>query len=248
MSASPSTSQPESQSHLLPRRVLAIMPHPDDAEYYCGGTLAWWAEQEVEVFIAVVTDGGKGSRDPEMTIERLVDIRQHEQRAAAALLGAKEVSFLGFPDGELLPTLELWRALVRLIRRVRPDAVMCPDPDPRFYGHNLNHPDHRAIGEATLTVLKAAIGNHLYYPELRAEGLEPHRVQTLYLAGPVNPNFEVDITSTLAIKIAALLEHHSQYTDPEHVVEQENRLSEVQTLADGSKRWVEKFQRFMLEG
>ncbi|MBI1878098.1 MAG: PIG-L family deacetylase [Chloroflexi bacterium] len=231
----------------LPRRALAIMPHPDDAEYYCGGALAWWAKQGVEVFIAVVTDGGKGSRDPAMTTAQLIEIRQQEQQAAALHLGAKEVVFLGFPDGELLPTLAVRRELIRLVRRVRPDTVVCPDPDVRFYGQSLNHPDHRATGEATLAVLKAATGNHLYYPELQAEGLEPHRVQWLYLAGPVNPNFEVDITSTLALKTTAQREHRSQYTNPEQFIEQESHLIEPQSLADGSLRWVEKFQRFRLE-
>ncbi len=231
----------------LPQRVLAIMPHPDDAEYYCGGALAWWAEQAVEVFIAIVTDGGKGSRDPAMTTARLIEIRQREQQAAALHLGAREVIFLGFPDGELLPTLEVRRELTRLIRRVRPDTVICPDPEVRFYGHSLNHPDHRATGEATLAVLKAATGNHLYYPEFQAEGLEPHRVQWLYLAGPAQPNVEVDVTATLAAKIAALGEHCSQFTNAEEYVARETSLIEAQPLADGSTRWVEKFQRFILE-
>jgi LmbE family N-acetylglucosaminyl deacetylase len=231
----------------LPRRVLAIMPHPDDAEYYCGGTLAWWAGQGVEVLIAIVTDGGKGSRDPAMTTAQLSQIRQQEQQAAARHLGATEVIFLGFPDGELLPTLEVRRELIRLVRRVRPDTIVCPDPDVRFYGQSLNHPDHRATGEATLAVLKAATGNHLYYPELQAEGLTPHRVGWLYLAGPVKPNFEVDITSTLALKTTAQREHRSQYSNPEQYIEQESHLTEPQSLADGTIRWVEKFQRFRLE-
>jgi LmbE family N-acetylglucosaminyl deacetylase len=199
------------------RRAMVIMAHPDDAEFICGGTVALWTAQGVEVTYVIITSGEKGTDDPEMTKERLIALREEEQRNAARILGVKEVVFLRYPDGELTPTMGLRRDLVREIRRYRPDAVIVGDPTRRFYGSNyINHPDHRAAADAALDAIFPAAGNRLFFPELLAEGFPPHSVREVYVAGSSEPDTFIDITPTLDLAIAALKEHRSQVS-PEEV-------------------------------
>ncbi len=193
------------------RKVLVIAAHPDDAEFGSAGTVARWTREGAEVTYLICTDGNRGSNDPEMTPEKLARLRHAEQRAAAGKLAVKDVIFLGYDDGSLQPTLELRRSLTRWIRRCRPDVVICPDPTRRFAGQRyINHPDHRACGEAALDAVMPAASTRLIFPELLEEGLEPHKVREVYLAGPNEADTYVDITSTIDLKIAALREHRSQ--------------------------------------
>lgn len=235
------------ESPATPRRVLCIMAHPDDTEFFCGATLALWARDGAEVTIAIVTDGSRGSNDPEMTSERLIPLRQAEQRAAAQALGAKEVLFLGYPDGYLVPDLDLRRALTRLIRQVQPDAVVCPDPTVYWYDEGyINHPDHRGTGQATLDAVQPAVGSRFFFPELLAEGYPPHQVKELYLAGALQPNVEIDVTATIGARLAALREHRSQIQNMDQI-EQWAREEGEQTGSKEAPRWLEKFRRFKFE-
>ena len=108
----------------VPERVLVCTPHPDDAEMGVGGTVTNWLRQGAEATLVVVTNGDKGSSDLEMTSERLVEIRECEQLAAAEVLGWKEVIFLREPDAEVEDNLRFREKLVRAIRKTRPDVVM----------------------------------------------------------------------------------------------------------------------------
>lgn len=226
--------------------VLAVMAHPDDSEFFCGGTLALWAERGRAVYVLVLTDGGKGSDDPHMTSRRLVAIRRDEQMAAAAISGYRDVAFLEYEDGDLVPDLQVRRDIVHHIRRIRPEVVICSDPTARLTrGGSINHPDHLAAGQAALDVLKAAAGNRLYYPEMTEQGLSPHKVREVLLAVPLQPNLEIDITSVLDKKIAALRAHSSQIPDPDGL-ERRIREVDVEQLPDGSHRWVERFHRIVL--
>lgn len=200
-----------------PRRAMVIMAHPDDPEFACAGTVALWTAQGTEVVYVLITSGDKGSNDPHMTREELMALREEEERAAARILGVKEVVFLRYPDGELTPTLALRRDLVREIRRYRPDAVIVPDPTRHFWdsGH-INHSDHRVAGEVALDAIYPAAGNRRFFPELLVEGFPPHSVREVYVADSTQPNLTVDISATLDLKIAALKEHRSQL-DPDKV-------------------------------
>jgi LmbE family N-acetylglucosaminyl deacetylase len=201
-------------SEQTPRRVLAVMAHPDDIEFMAGAVLARWARAGAELHFLLLTDGDSGSRDPAMTREALVAQRREEQRAAAATIGAAEVSFLGYPDGRLVPSIELRLAIARAIRRVRPEAVITSDP--RFYYSDdyINHPDHRAAGEATLAAVMPLANTRLAAPELLAEGLEPHDVPEVYLAAADQPNCWIPLgEEDVAVQIAALRAHASQVGD-----------------------------------
>jgi LmbE family N-acetylglucosaminyl deacetylase len=159
----------------------------------------------------VVTKGDKGSDDPEMTPHRLAEIREAEQRAAGAILGVKQYEFMGYEDGYLVHTLGLRRDLTRLIRRHRPEIVMCFDPTTRFIGDAYpNHPDHRASGDATVDAVFPSARDRLTFPELLTENLLPHKVSQLWMGGTGQPNTWVDIGGTLDLKKRALMAHPSQ--------------------------------------
>jgi LmbE family N-acetylglucosaminyl deacetylase len=194
--------------------VLSIHAHPDDQEFTVAGTLARWARAGSEIVTVCVTSGGAGSNrytPPEMTREALVPIREEEQRAACRILGIREVVFLRYEDGMLEPSIALRRDLTRLVRRHRPDAVVCGDPTVRFYGKNyMNHPDHRAAADAALDAVFPSAGTRFIFPELLAEGLEPHEVSAVYIHGATRPDTFIDIAATLPVKVAALKAHASQ--------------------------------------
>jgi LmbE family N-acetylglucosaminyl deacetylase len=196
-----------------PSSVLVVMAHPDDAEFSAGGTIARWTSMGAHVAYCICTNGDKGTSNPDMDPREVARVREQEQRAAAAVLGVHDIVFLGHPDGTLQPTLELRRDVVRVIRQVRPEAVICPDPT-RHYGPGyINHPDHRAAGEAALDAIYPSARDPLVFPELAAAGLAPHKVLQVYIANPAEPNCGVDITATLETKISALREHRSQVTE-----------------------------------
>lgn len=206
-----------SQEPAAPRRVMSIHAHPDDQEFTVGGTLAKWAQAGSEIITVCITSGDSGSNektDPKMTKEALAPIREQEQRNACRVLGVKEVVFLRYPDGMLQPTITLRRDLTRLIRRYKPEAVVCGDPTVRFYGNSyMNHPDHRVAADVALDAVFPSAGTRLIFPELLSEGLEPHEVSRVFVHGSEKPDTFVDISSTVEIKSAALKEHHSQIND-----------------------------------
>ncbi len=230
----------------VPSRVLAIMAHPDDPEFFAGGTLAAWASRGAEVYVLILTDGSKGSDDPTMTPQALAAIRQQEQLAASAAEGVKDVFFLGYTDGELVATSQsVQRDVVRVIRRLRPDAILTLDPSIIFTDDGrITHSDHRAAGQIAVDVAKIAAGNRFYFPELLTEGLEPHQVREIYIASPTQANFDVDITDCLDKKIQALKAHRSQIKDMDRL-EKRFRSASIRA-ADGSERWVERLRRFIL--
>lgn len=204
-----------------PKRVMGIFAHPDDPEFFCGGTFARWAAEGAEITFVIATSGDKGSSDLDMTHDRLIAIREEEERNAARVLGVKEVIFLRYPDGELTPSLQLRRDLARMIRLKKPDVVVTCDPTVFWFGtRSVNHPDHRAIGEATLDAVYPTARDRLNFIELeRDEGLQPHKVKQVYICGTDTPTTKVDVTDYVEIKIRSLREHKSQIADMEAMAE-----------------------------
>ncbi|NJN44826.1 MAG: PIG-L family deacetylase [Anaerolineae bacterium] len=232
----------------LPSRVLVIVAHPDDPEFPAAGTIACWASQGVHVTYAIVTDGSKGSSEPGMTSEQLIAMRQVEQRAAAAVLGVHDVHFLGYEDGRVINNTDLKRDCVRLLRQFRPDVLITHDPTARIINNQrINHPDHRAVGDAVLDAVYPLARDRLNFPEHEAEGLEPHKVLDMFLTGTNEPNLTVDITSTLDKKIAALLEHKSQIGEPEKL-EERMRDFAARSAEGTSFEYAERFRRVQLSG
>ncbi len=189
-----------------PKRAMVVMAHPDDNEFLCGGTVATLAKQGWEVDIIVATSGNKGTKDPEVTPQYLAGVREEEQRRAAEVLGAREPTFFGFPDGALRNDDELRGLVVRQLRIRRPELAITWDG----FRPGFNHRDHRRVGRATYDAIYPAADDHLYYPRHKEEGLEPHRPAVLLLAGTDDPDFHVDIEPVLRTKVRAVLAHTSQ--------------------------------------
>lgn len=225
-------------------RVLGVFAHPDDPEFFCGASFARWAAMGAEVTFVVATSGDKGSSDPNMTGEKLAQIREEEERNAAAALGVKEVIFLRYPDGELYPTLELRRDITRIIRLKKPDLVVSLDPTVFWWpGGGLNHPDHRAIGAATLEAVFPTARDRLNFIELeRDEGLEVHKTPLVYISGTAQPTTKIDVTNYIETKIASLRNHVSQISDMDAMAQRIRERSLDPEAPKDSPRHVEWFR------
>jgi len=174
------------------------------------GSVARWAREGKDIIYVVCTNGDKGTDDPNMKPEKLVGIREQEQLAAAKLLGVREVVFLGYPDQGLEDTPEFRKEIVRLIRMYKPETVVTVDP---FYRGYISHRDHRITAQVTLEAVFPYADSTHSYPDLLEQGLHPHRVKEVLFGGTENPNYYVDITDTIDIKLAALRCHESHVGD-----------------------------------
>lgn len=198
----------------LPERVLSITAHPDDSEFGSAATVARLCAEGAEVTYVVVTDGSQGAEDPSIPDAELVALRESEQRAAAAVLGVREVRFLGFRDGHLVPDLELRRALVREIRRARPQLILTQSPTRALVPGRVgvDHPDHLAVGEATLQAVYPDARNPRAFRDLLEEGLQPVRVEEIWMAAHRDADHLVDVSGFVDKKLEALACHRSQMT------------------------------------
>jgi LmbE family N-acetylglucosaminyl deacetylase len=195
----------------IPKRVMAIVAHPDDIEFSCAGTIAHWVKLSAEACYVLCTSGDVGIADPGMTKARAIEIREAEQRAAAAVVGVTNVVFLREPDGMLEATIELRKRLVREIRRFRPDTVIVGDPQALWSGEGyINHPDHRAAALAAVDAIFPAAGQPNLFQELESEGLTAHKPYKVYVTSWGEATTFVNISDSIDLKIEALRQHVSQ--------------------------------------
>ena len=234
---------------LNPKVALMVGAHADDIDFSASGTVAKWAKEGAEVHYLVITDGSKGSNDPSVTPEALVATREQEQRAAAQLLGARDVHFLHYEDATLEVTMQLKKDIVRVIRQVRPDTVVVMDPTLVYSSEFgiINHPDHRAAGQATLDAVYPLARDRMTFPDLlQNENLEPHEVSHVLLINRKEPTYYVNVTDVFDLKIAGLLKHVSQVSDPEGM---RNMLKSLAAMAGGKAgaTYAEGFVRIDVE-
>ena len=189
--------------------MMVITPHPDDAEFGVAGTVLKLTREGKKVVYVVCTNGDKGTSDRNMKQEDLVKIREKEQLAAAKLLGVSKVEFMRLPDQGLEDSPEFRKALVRLIRRYRPEVVVTANPFRKYMWHR----DHRITGQVVLDAVFPYARDHLSYPDLLEEGLEPHKVHEVWLWGADDANHHSDVTKTFDTKLNALGCHKSQVGD-----------------------------------
>ncbi len=189
-----------------PATALVVSAHPDDCEFGCGGTISRWVDEGTTVTLIVLTDGSKGSHDPDVPHAELRDMREREARAAGAVLGLAEVRFARQVDGELAEHSELSAWLAAAIRELQPEVLITHDPWRRY---DL-HPDHAVTGMVTRSALYGA-SEPRALPELAARGLKPWRPSELLLMHPEEPDHFEDVSATFDRKMQALLEHRSQY-------------------------------------
>jgi LmbE family N-acetylglucosaminyl deacetylase len=211
----------------VPAVALAIVAHPDDAEFQCGATLAKWSAAGTEVHHLVCTDGSKGTWDPDCDQEALVELRRREQEAAARRLGATgQVHFLGRVDGELDSGLTTRSEVALVIRRVKPTVVLGHDPWKQY----RLHPDHRHAGILAVEGVVAA-RDPFFFPE---HGVPHHRPDALLLFEVQDPDHAEDTRGWEGAKVAALLEHVSQFVTTHDIVDPDD-AAQVARFA----RWVE---------
>jgi LmbE family N-acetylglucosaminyl deacetylase len=227
-----------------PQKILVILAHPDDPEFFCGGTLAHWARAGHEIAYVLLTCGDKGfnpATHADMTPEMLCGIRSGEQQSAAKVIGVKSVHFLGRADGYLIPDLDLRRDVVRVIRQHKPDILVTCDPQTLFATYGINHPDHRAAGQVVLDAVFPAAGNLTFFPELIDEGYPPHMPKEVWCSLTNQPNTTIDVTDMWDIKLNAILEHKSQVQDPAQLIER-LKARRTEDSTDENPRYEEKFR------
>ena len=196
------------------KKILIILAHPDDPEYFCGATIAKWIREGHNVDYCLFTKGEKGINDNYKVTKNIITIREKEQKFAAEVLGVNSIQYLKYKDGMLVPSLEARKNIVRIIRALKPNIVVTCDPTNYYLNENyLNHPDHRAAGQIVVDAVFPAPQNELYFPELLSEQLNPHHVEEIWLSLPKEANITLDVTETWHLKVQALEEHTSQIGD-----------------------------------
>jgi LmbE family N-acetylglucosaminyl deacetylase len=227
----------------IPERAMLVIPHPDDGESGCGGTVAAWVNHGCAVLYVICTNGDKGTSDPSMLPETLAKLREREQKRAADILGVHELEFLRYGDGELEDSSEFRERIVRELRRFRPDVVMAMDPyRQRTHGHR----DHRVSGQVAMDACFPYARDRLHYPEHEDQGLAPFKVGTILLWGSENPDVAIDIGDTLSTKLKALSAHDSQVPIARENIQEFTRVwSEraAERAVDTDYKYAETFRK-----
>ncbi len=189
--------------------VVAIFAHPDDLSFFCAGTLAKWAEEGNTIYALCCTSGEVGTLRTDLTKEQVAEMRGKELRAANEIIGVKETIMLGYPDGGFIPGPELREKLVYYVRKLKADRVITFDPWVKYEVH----PDHLIVGRMAAEA-GAFAAFPLLYPEHKKNGIEPYSCSEVWLMGLLGhqPNYFVDITSTLKKKIKAALKFEATLT------------------------------------
>jgi LmbE family N-acetylglucosaminyl deacetylase len=226
------------------QKILVVLAHPDDPEFFCGGTLSIWAKEGHEINYCLLTMGDKGINEQFKGSENIKQLRIDEQQNAAKVIGANQIIFLDNEDGYLTPNLELRKDVARVIRKVRPDIVVTCDPTNYYIRDSyINHPDHRAAGQVVIDAVFPAAQNELFFPDLvENEKLLPHHVKEVWISLPKEPNVFIDITGTWENKINALMKHASQIGETDKFLER-MRTRRTEDSTDENPRYEELFRR-----
>jgi LmbE family N-acetylglucosaminyl deacetylase len=218
------------------QRILFVTAHPDDLDFGAGGTIAKWTAQGIEVFYCICTNGDQGGEDPTVPREEMPKIRQKEQRDAAAALGvpSENIEFLNHRDGWLVPTIELRKEIVRVIRKVKPQRMVIQSPERNWDRLPASHPDHMAAGEAAIQAVYPDARNAFAFEDLlKNEKLEPWRVREVWVMSHKEPDHYVDVTETFDKKISALNAHVSQTAHNTEMAKMVREWGERNAIAQG---------------
>jgi len=228
-----------------PARALVVIPHPDDGEGGCGGTIGRWVKEAgTRVVCVLCTNGDKGTSDRDMAPAALAAIREREQQEASAVLGVQQVVLLSHPDGGVEDTPLFRGQLVREIRRHRPDVLFCIDP---YRSVSHTHRDHRMTGQVALDAAFSYAWSYLHFPEqIAEEGLTPHRVSEAYLWSSEAPDVFVDISGYVDQKAESLARHVSQFRNSTDRAERTRQGAAHQGEACGLP-YAEGFRRIRFE-
>jgi LmbE family N-acetylglucosaminyl deacetylase len=229
------------------KTIVLFTPHPDDDTFCCAGTLSLLAKRHNNIHIVIYTNDDKGSYDPDMTSQRLAQIRNAEEEAACSLIGIpkENIHWLQFHDGmlEYANPLDLVEEVTKVIRTYRPDVVMSIDPGSEYV--RWHKTDHRMSANNTVDAIRSAEW-HLYFPnQLLHDHLQPWHVpvEVYFYVTPQDANYWVDISSVMDLKLKAATAHVSQFDpairkyrptwDPADLEKEKERLRKRATVKDG---------------
>ncbi len=230
------------------QKILVVLAHPDDPEFFLGGAIARWTQAGHEVSYCLLTRGDKGVKDGYVNPEALIERREKEQRAAASILGVNQIHYCNYPDGYLEANLETRKVVVREIRRIKPSVVVGCDPTNIFPRENyINHPDHRAAGTIVVDAVFPAAGNVLFFPELLDEGLQPHAVREVWLSLTHQPNVTLDVTEFWETRLRALHEHASQIGNDLQAFDQRIRSARTADSSEEKPVYTHQFRRITFQ-
>ena len=229
------------------KKILVILAHPDDPEFFCGAMIARWCRQGHEVRYCFLTKGQKGSQSLKITPDDLAEIRMKEQKSAADILGVASIEFMDYCDGEVVPDLEMRKKIVRVIRKWQPEILLTSDPQNLFPTDNrINHPDHRAAGQAVIDAVFPGANNPMFFPELiLEEGLEPHAVEEIWLSATAQPNLFITLTEFFPLKLKAIHQHKSQINMKDDVFDEYMRRRFEKDPESGEMIYQERFKRLI---
>lgn len=210
------------------KEILVILAHPDDPEFFLGGTIARWVNAGHCVRYLLLTKGDKGATDEYQAFEAIKRMRVQEQEQAGKVFGVSTIEFLDYEDGYIIPDLALRKAVVRIIRKYKPNILVTCDPTNFFPSQTyINHPDHRYAGQVVLDAVFPAAGNHFFFPDLIGEGYQPHDVEEVWMSLTNQPDVILDVTAYWGDRLTALKRHVSQIGDPaafdKHMAERVSR-------------------------
>ena len=221
--------------------ILVVLAHPDDPEFFLGGSIARWVAKGHHIRYLLLTKGDKGAQDGSLNFDTIIKTRITEQRNAANYLGVKSVKFLDYQDGYILPDLELRKMIVREIRVVKPNILVTCDPSNLFPSKRyINHPDHRYTGQAVLDAVFPAAGNQFFFPELIGEGYEPHEVEEVWMSLTNQPDVELEVSEDWETRLEALKKHTSQIGDPQAF--EKYMLDRLEVKENEPIKYSEKFR------
>ena len=223
------------------KEILVVLAHPDDPEFFMGATIARWIDAGHCVRYLLLTKGDKGAKDENLAFEVITKTRVQEQEEAGKILGVSSIECLDYEDGYIVPDLPLRKAVVRAIRKYRPNILATCDPTNIFPSQTyINHPDHRYTGQVVLDAVFPAAGNHFFFPDLIVEGYPPHEVEEVWMSLTNQPDVSLDVTQYWEQRLAALKKHASQIGDP---IAFEARMAErVASEAGEPIKYEEKFR------
>lgn len=226
------------------KNILVILAHPDDPEFFCGATLARWVLEGHRIKYCILTRGERGTNEHFAYTKNIKTIRETEQKNAAAVIGVQDIIFLDEPDGFVKVTDGLKHTLVKIIRQLKPDIIVSCDPrNYLIHEEMINHPDHRAAGQAVMDTIFPAVQNGDFYSDLQQECIMPHQVEELWLSLTSHPDVYMDVTETWQKKIKALLQHTSQIAEPQLFYK---RMEKRSTFIRFKKRHIESFKRVFI--
>jgi LmbE family N-acetylglucosaminyl deacetylase len=202
------------------KRVLCIVAHPDDIEFYCAGVVLLMTGRGVTVDLVLATSGDKGARDASKSRAKVARLREREQELAAEVLGVKSVAFLRHPDAELVESLELRHEFVHEIRTSKPDVLLTFDPNVPY----RLHPDHRVVGRVALDAAWPSARDPLTFPKAGP----PHETAEAWCFGGLQPTLEVNVVEVLGKKIESRLAHSSQTTSPAALIRRWRAMAGVE--------------------